>query len=133
MSRQSKLNILSWLHLDTLADAISYPDLVPIAAQSQEPRGDSGAYRQAAWSICQNRHIYRTRSELLGIGPGVMQPGDTAAILFGGSSPVILRARGDEWVFLGDTYIHHEDIALGREAQAIRSSGHARIETFRLR
>jgi len=142
MSRQTKINIFLWLYWDTPADAASYTDLVGVDAQSRDlvrealtrPERYLGSYRRSVWSICQNRRVYRTASGLLGLGPQMMQRGDTVVVLFGSSYPSILRTSGPEWIYIGATYLHHENIMMGREATAVRSwQSRFATETFRLR
>jgi Heterokaryon incompatibility protein (HET) len=140
MTRQCKINLLLWLQLESPACAEVYTDLAQVVAQSPDLMADirghltwnAGVYRRSAWSICQNRRVYRTKSGLLGLGPQWTQPGDTVAVLFGGTFPFILRDNGPEWVFIGSAYLHHDDIMLGREVMSIRASRSPRIETFRL-
>ena len=110
MSRRAKINILLWLQQETPVDARSYTDLVRVVEQSPDLAGEISPdlslqgpwYRRSVWSVCQNRRVYRTTSGLLGLGPQMMQPGDTVVVLFGGSYPFILRPSGPEWIFIGD-------------------------------
>jgi hypothetical protein len=137
LTRQTKINILLWLQHHPAANIDSYIDLIRIIAESPDPNqlsGNPNAYTRSVFSLCQNRRAYRTKSGLIGIGPQIVKPGDQVAVLFGGSLPFILRRSRNEWVFIGDTYLHHENILMGREVIAVRS-GHesSRIETFRLK
>ncbi|KIW03277.1 uncharacterized protein PV09_05493 [Verruconis gallopava] len=52
------------------------------------------------------RRMFRTQSSYIGLGPREMQVGDKVAICSGGKVPLILRACGDGYLFIGDCYVH---------------------------
>ncbi|GFF37931.1 heterokaryon incompatibility protein 6, OR allele [Aspergillus udagawae] len=132
LTRQVKSNILAWLQAYPPAQGLSYPDLVP-EGQSADLPGDEDAYTHSIWLYSRKRRMYRTRSGLVGLGPQMMQSGDQVVVLFGGSLPFILRPLGREWLLIGDTYLHHDWILQGKQAEMVRSSsGASRVETFRL-
>jgi hypothetical protein len=140
MSRITRLNIYSWLQNHPAADIGSYRDLLRSAGETSDPsqfQGRADVYVASIAGFCKNRRVYKTRSGLLGIGPQVMKPGDQVVVLFGGSLPFVLRLSGNEWHLIGDTYLHHENILMGREVMAVRSSERgfrsSRIETFKIK
>jgi hypothetical protein len=52
------------------------------------------------------RLYFETEKGLLGMGPGLVQPGDQVVIFFGGNMPFILRPVGKLWRFLGVCFVH---------------------------
>ena len=56
------------------------------------------------------RRFFITEDGHMGLGPPEMLPGDTIAILLGGSVPFCLRtvqdAPKDHYTLVGDTYVH---------------------------
>jgi hypothetical protein len=74
------------------------------------------------------------RSALLRVGPQMMRPSDQVYVVLGGRLPFVLRPRGDDWILIGETDLHHENILRGREVMEVRSRrGRFRIKTLRLR
>jgi hypothetical protein len=132
-TRHAKANIAIWLSQYPRALGSLYPELN--AAVQDNPRiGISEAFIRAVFMWCTNRRFYRTRSGLIGVGPQMMRPGDRVYVLLGGRLPFILRPRGDHWMLIGETYLHHENLLRGKEAMDVRSGrGRFRIETLKLR
>ena len=70
----------------------------------------------------------------MGVGAQMVRPGDQVYVLLGGRLPFVLRPRRDDWILIGETYVHHENIWRGREVLDVRSSlGKFRIKTLRPR
>lgn len=88
-------------------------------SQSQVPRDETSLlashFGEAMSNACMNRSFFVTRSGYFGLGPHFIAPGDVVAILYGLQYPAILRRRnvsgneeggGDEYVFLGTSYVY---------------------------
>jgi hypothetical protein len=52
------------------------------------------------------RKLLRIEQGLIGIGPHTLRPGDLVCILFGGLIPYVLRPNGEQFIFLGECYVH---------------------------
>ena len=63
-------------------------------------------FLSAIWRACKLRRFFVTESGHMGIGPPTMATGDSVVILYGGYTPFILRAQGDEYRFIGESYVH---------------------------
>ena len=62
-------------------------------------------FARLARMYCQERRIFWTSSGFMGLGPPGMEGGHEVVILRGGSTPYVLKQRGDEWLYVGDSYI----------------------------
>ena len=93
-----------------------YPNARPAVAPWEEPGAEPGIvqrFRKAA-RIAHDRRVFRTRRHgWLGLGPKVAREGDRVVVLLGGSVPYVLRAQGEHHFFLGDAYVHDDDIMGG--------------------
>jgi hypothetical protein len=74
--------------------------------QSRAVEGSWERYRKAAREACNNRKIFRTGREYIGLGPRALQDGDGIWILFGAKMPFVLRAKGKHYQLVGECYIH---------------------------
>jgi hypothetical protein len=134
LTRHVRANIATWLSQYPRARGDSYPELN--TAVQENPRiGYPEAFLRSVWAFCVNRRFYRTSSGLIGVGPQIMRQGDQVYVLLGGRLPFILRSGEDHYLFIGETYLHHEDILKGQEVMSVRSTkeGKSRIETLKLR
>ena len=128
----AKFDILAWLRDQHGVDDLQYAELLE-HSQAATRLGNAVLFRKMASTYCVNRRIYRTQSGIFGLGPRIMQPGDTVVVLFGGRYPFMLRRREQNWVLLGDTYLRHRFIEIGEEAAKMKGpAGRGRVETFRL-
>ena len=127
----SNIKLKATTYADLIEDISQNPDLER-DFRSQEKWYMTYFFR-SIWLVCQNRRVYRTSSGFLGLGPQVMQPGDTVVVLSDGGYPFVLRSRGSDWVLLGNSCLHHENILMGKEIMAVLSSQSPFInETFRI-
>jgi hypothetical protein len=87
-------------------------------------------------AVCWNRRIVRVSAtdgsgkEFVGLAPRSARPGDTLAILYGCSVPVLMRAHRDEqsatqWELLGEAYVNG---LMNGEAVCARSTGDIEFE-----
>ncbi|KAF7592422.1 hypothetical protein BBP40_000270 [Aspergillus hancockii] len=67
--------------------------------------GKSWRFVQAAQNACSGRRLFITDAGMLGLGPAAMEPGDRLCILFGASTPFILRRHGQSWQLIGECYV----------------------------
>lgn len=58
-----------------------------------------------------------TRKGYIGLGPGLVQKGDSIVVLLGGSTPYAIRPNGtSKYELLGESYVH--GIMFGEALQA---------------
>ncbi|KAI0405265.1 heterokaryon incompatibility protein-domain-containing protein [Xylaria palmicola] len=114
--------------------ASAYPDLMPMSRAVHSASLSPASYHVAAWTFLHGRRVFRTRQGYLGLGPGIMQPGDQIVALYGGHVGFVLRQVFlTDWVLIGDCYLHHWDFMSGELAGLARKGlVNLRVETFRL-
>lgn len=78
---------------------------------------------------CHNRRVFVTERGSVGLGPGILEEGDICAVLFGGTVPFVMRSKGNEYLLLGEAYVH--GIMRG-EAIGMCGNGDLQKRTFRL-
>jgi hypothetical protein len=61
--------------------------------------------RGASWYTT-NRRCFQTAESYMGLGPLDMKEGDLICALFGSNIPFILREDDDEYILIGEAYIH---------------------------
>ncbi|KAK5694285.1 hypothetical protein LTR97_009907 [Elasticomyces elasticus] len=107
----------------------------PPALESLPPNTDE-AIRKASqfskqlvwvWIDCQ---LFQTASGRIGIGRGIMSPGDALVVLYGGQAPFVLRPRGVHHQYICDAYCH--GIMNGEAISQQKAEGTA-SQVFRLR
>ncbi|KAK5763564.1 hypothetical protein LTS12_006335 [Elasticomyces elasticus] len=107
----------------------------PPALESLPPNTDK-ALRKASqflkqlvwvWVDCQ---LFQTASGRIGIGRGIMSPGDALVVLYGGQAPFVLRPNGVYHQYICDAYSH--GIMNGEAIKQQQSAGRA-SQVFRLR
>ncbi|WAO91573.1 HET domain-containing protein [Fusarium falciforme] len=141
-TRQSRLEqsrrlaaqaILRWLRERPEVDCDAYPDLGPPPIDEFHV-SPMERYQYQAVSLCANRKVYRTATGILGLGPKFLKPGDCIVVLFGGSFPIVLRPRGRNWILIGETYLHHDEVCLGQLATRAKSrKSQVNVTRFRIR
>ncbi|RFN54181.1 hypothetical protein FIE12Z_1307 [Fusarium flagelliforme] len=68
-----------------------------------------GWYRfHQATTVSQDLNFFITEKSYVGVGPRCMKAGDKVCILFGGSTPYVIRPTSipDEYLYLGPAYVH---------------------------
>ena len=68
--------------------------------------GDADAYIQAVAGTTWNRSAFIDADGRAGVGSLWQKIGDKVCILFGASTPVIMRQEGEYWRLIGDAYVH---------------------------
>lgn len=106
------------------------PDLVgPTEVNTYTTNTNAMNYWLALGHGCFNRRFFTTGLGYIGLGPLVMQPGDVVAVLFGSSSPMVMRplvSGKDEYELIGYCYVY--GIMKGEAVQSHRARGKA--DTF---
>ncbi|KAH6701962.1 hypothetical protein BKA61DRAFT_619977 [Leptodontidium sp. MPI-SDFR-AT-0119] len=57
-------------------------------------------------TITAGRRMVRLNEGYIALVPGETQVGDQIFLLKGGSVPVVLRQKGDNWEVIGEAYVH---------------------------
>ncbi|KAH0565728.1 hypothetical protein GP486_000870 [Trichoglossum hirsutum] len=131
--RQSKANIRAFLLESSGFALVSAPENFT-GSQAEPSGGISDNFIRPAKMFSYNRRVYLTRKGFIGIGPKVMRPGDEVCVLFGGRMPFIVRPMDGHHVFIGDTYLHDNDIMWGNATKAAMSHrAGINVETFEFR
>ena len=78
------------------------------------------------------RKFFITDQGYMGIGSHLVEPGDKVCVLFGGSTPYIVRPTSipDEYLFLGECYVHG---LMDGEAIKLWEEGKVKSQRFQLR
>ncbi|KAF2095100.1 hypothetical protein NA57DRAFT_79588 [Rhizodiscina lignyota] len=78
------------------------------------------------------RRFFVSSDGRMGIGPPVMQVGDTVCIFCGGDVPYVLRRHEDKWRFVGEAYV--SGAMFGEVIQGLQSNGdlHTALKVFRI-
>ena len=79
-----------------------------------------------------DRRFFVSSQGYLGIGPSIMEPGDKLCVLFGGSTPYVIRPTSDpnEFLFLGECYTYG---LMDGEAIKLWEEGRIQSQWFHLR
>ena len=56
--------------------------------------------------LAQYRRVFRTQNGYFGLGPPAMRSGDSVCVLFGFTTPFILRRVDDHYILIGECYVH---------------------------
>ncbi|KAL1864896.1 hypothetical protein Daus18300_007463 [Diaporthe australafricana] len=114
-------------------------------ASSQSPEiaapAESLAYLAAREATCADRASFITASGHFGIGPPHLRTGDEVCVVIGTQVPVILRKvdnandrdrclqyDANDWLFIGQAYVHEKMVYQGDLAEDIRA-GAVAVET----
>lgn len=76
----------------------------PVASKEAKALGDN--YVRALLDNSRHRLLYTTRSGYLGMTPENSLVGDLIAICWGSHVPYVLRPVGDNFIFIGECYVH---------------------------
>lgn len=70
--------------------------------------GDADRFLDATIAACTGRSLFTTSSDMIGLGPACMQPGDKGCITLGTLVPFVIRERkrGQGYRLIGECYIH---------------------------
>jgi hypothetical protein len=88
---------------------------------------DSRRFEDVAFNTCSMRRIFSTEDNPLGLGPQCMRSGDVVVVLHGGTTPYVLRQRGDKYLFMGQAYV--DDIMDGQLMEKL-SRGEVQEQDF---
>ena len=119
MAHKCASTIQRWRHLATQAKKCSYDDFLKLIGAGvdspgfeaflQHPRTAHPRVTQkrchAITRTTMGRCFFTTKDGRLGLCPAKVQKDDTIAVLKGCHAPVIIRARQDHWVIVGEAYV----------------------------
>lgn len=97
-----------WRGYEALGKDMEIPDdfrLGPEVADEVRREAWVGDALQAVALRSHRRRLIITETGYLGLGPPEAKKGDFVSILLGCSVPVILRPKGDDWWFAGESFI----------------------------
>jgi hypothetical protein len=86
------------------SDAVA-SELYEIAKKTEAKEGGD-KWSRAANGASKNRIFARTKTGYYVLGPKVMEVGDVVCVLFGGKMPFCLRPQGDNYLLVGECYVH---------------------------
>ncbi|PVH72982.1 HET-domain-containing protein [Cadophora sp. DSE1049] len=92
--------------------------------------GDAFAWNGCAISVCRRRSFFRTEKGYYGLGPSEIEQGDVIVVLFGGTTPYVLRPIDQGYRFVGECYVHG---LMNGEAVAMMERGELKEKTFVIR
>ncbi|KAK5630983.1 hypothetical protein RRF57_006698 [Xylaria bambusicola] len=112
----------------------AYPDLMPQSNAVRDASLNPVYYHVGVWNFIHHRRVFRTQQGFLGLGPDTMKLGDQVVSLYGGHMAFVLRqVSANDWVLVGDCYLHHWDLMSGKLAELVRRRRiNIPTETFRL-
>ncbi|KAH7330151.1 heterokaryon incompatibility protein-domain-containing protein [Rhexocercosporidium sp. MPI-PUGE-AT-0058] len=94
-------------------DQPSVDVFLKMAELEEESRGGNGErFAEVAGSACHGRSFFITKAGFFGIGPGIVEQGDSVVILLGADVPFIVREKekcGDNfggYALIGECYVH---------------------------
>ena len=124
-----------WLeqHATYLAKALNWsdalcPKLHQVAEKAAgEQKGED--WSRAANGASKNRKFARTEKGYYVLGPKVMEEGDIICVLFGGKLPFCLRPWRDQYLLVGECYVHG---LMDGEAMVMMSRGDLSEKTFEI-
>jgi hypothetical protein len=103
-----------------------HPDLESIAAKT---KSGPHSWSRAANGASTNRVFARTRKGLYVLGPGVMEKDDVICVLLGGKMPFCLRPWSDQYLLVGECYVHGY---MAGQAVELAKSGSALEKIFQI-
>ncbi|KAK0101813.1 hypothetical protein ONS95_006963 [Cadophora gregata] len=92
--------------------------------------GDALAWNGGLSRVCHRRSLFRTRKGYYGLGPAEIQRDDMVVVLFGGTTPYVLRPTDQGYWFVGECYVHG---LMNGEALAMMDRGELKEKTFVIR
>jgi hypothetical protein len=72
---------------------------LPLYDRSHEP------FNEMIQCVAQ-RKLFRTMKGFVGLAPELAKKGDSVALFKGGRLPLIIRQQGENWIIVGDCYVH---------------------------
>jgi hypothetical protein len=74
--------------------------------QRRRVQGSWELYLSAARNTVNNRRLFTTMRDYIGLGPKALREEDQVWVLVGSKIPYVLRAKGQQYQFVGECYIH---------------------------
>ncbi|KAG8530270.1 uncharacterized protein KY384_004771 [Bacidia gigantensis] len=81
------------------------PELHRMAEMARSVHMDE-QWSRSANGASKNRVFAKTQKGFYVLGPKVAEPGDIVCVLFGGKLPFCLRPLGDQYLLVGECYVH---------------------------
>lgn len=92
--------------------------------------GDAFGWTGCASTLCGQRCFFRTEKGYYGLGPVELEAGDIVSVLFGGTTPFVLRPVGESYMLVGECYVYG---LMNGEAIEIRERGELMEKSFTIR
>ena len=72
----------------------------------QEHEMNHYKFAQLQKSALQGQRFFVSDNGYIGLAPEDSRAGDSVCVVFGGTLPIVLRPEGDEFLYLGECYLH---------------------------
>ena len=113
-----------------LARVIGEPELISEDIREAGKGGDAFAWNGAASMVCRRRSFFRTAKGYYGLGPSELEINDVVVVLFGGTTPYVLRQTDQGYYFVGECYVYG---LMNGEAITMMERGELKEKTFEIR
>jgi hypothetical protein len=97
--------------------------------QSLADQGDAESWARQAVATSNQRRLAITKDNSLVLVPYVAKPDDKIVILFGGTTPFVVRQEDDHYLLMGECYMHG---FMSGEAIDMLEAGKLESQTFRI-
>jgi hypothetical protein len=97
--------------------------------KQMNPSGDWKLFDRTCKADFHSSPCFVAEKGYLGVGPDLVQPGDTCCVLFGGEVPFILRPLDDHFLLVGESYIHG---AMNGEVVDLMEAGKLQDQLFEI-
>ena len=75
--------------------------------RSEAQGGSAERYQSCMAEVCHQRKFFITRAGFFGLGPGIMESGDTVCVILGMDVPSIVRRKqGHRFQYIGECYVN---------------------------
>jgi hypothetical protein len=81
-------------------------------------------------TVMKNRSLFITKGGIIGSAANAVEIGDKVCVIFGCACPVVLRAKDDGYVVVGDAYVDGVEAV---DAETVLEKGNYKAEKFDIR
>ena len=114
------------------ADPGSFPPERLAALKARVGSEGSGSrYDEMSKTFSYNRRFFVAQNGDFGLGPQEMKVGDEVCVLYGSRVPCVVRLMGGYHAFIGECYLHNEDVMWGGACNRIRDAGKGGVYILR--
>lgn len=124
------LSALAILAAEICPDEHIEPYLKHLGSKFDDPKWWGESYINDACEYVRGRRLFIGSSNIVGIGPSSIEPGDLVCILFGCMVPVILRLQNGYYTYIGHAYTH--GYMYGKAMEEVEA-GKFKQELFKIR